>query len=227
MIGAADYALIKTVKGYGHSHGAKVDDKRRSADKLTRIDRAGAKKETAVTLTIEQADRLKRKHADTPQARRDALLMCLLLDHGLRCGEVAGLLVTAFDLRAGVFVFRRPKVDKVQTHRMTTDTLRAAKAYIKTDTPAAGRLLLGSLKSGALQGGMNERAINKRVGLLGRMVGAVGLSPHDCRHFWATRAARAGTDPFALQDAGGWNSLAMPRRYIDSAKVANEGVKLD
>ncbi|MHB8630138.1 MAG: hypothetical protein ACYDBJ_25985 [Aggregatilineales bacterium] len=26
---------------------------------------------------------------------------------------------------------------------------------------------------------------------------------------------------------GGWNSLAMPRRYIESTKIANEGVKLD
>jgi len=226
VISAADYALIKTVKGYGHSHGVKVDDKRRSADNLTRIDRAGAKKQTAVTLTIEQADRLKHKSADTPQARRDALLMCLLLDHGLRCGEVAGLLVTAFDVPAGVFVFQRPKVDKTQTHRMTIDTARAAAAYMAFDAPPSGHLLLGSRKNGALSGGMSERAINDRVGILGRAVGVVGLSPHDCRHFWATRAARMGTDPFALQDAGGWNSLAMPRRYIDSAKVANEGVKL-
>lgn len=46
------------------------------------------------------------------------------------------------------------------------------------------------------------------------------------RHSWATRAARAGTDPFVLQDAGGWNSLAMPRRYVGREEVSNEGVKL-
>lgn len=46
-------------------------------------------------------------------------------------------------------------------------------------------------------------------------------------HAWATRAARSGTDPFALQEAGGWNSLTMPRRYIELAEVANQGVKLE
>jgi integrase len=54
-----------------------------------------------------------------------------------------------------------------------------------------------------------------------------GLSAHDGRHSWATKAVRSGTDPFALQEAGGWNSLAMPRRYVEAARIANEGVKLD
>jgi hypothetical protein len=28
------------------------------------------------------------------------------------------------------------------------------------------------------------------------------------------------------QEAGGWSSLAMPRRYIAAAAIANEGVRL-
>lgn len=58
------------------------------------------------------------------------------------------------------------------------------------------------------------------------MLGIEELSAHDCRHFWATDAARSGTDPFRLQEAGGWSSLTMPRRDVEEAKVANEGVKL-
>jgi len=30
-----------------------------------------------------------------------------------------------------------------------------------------------------------------------------------------------------LKDAGGWNSPAMPLRYIEAAKIANEGVRLE
>jgi integrase len=74
---------------------------------------------------------------------------------------------------------------------------------------------------------MSERAITKRVNELGMKWGIAKLSAHDGRHSWATRAARSGTDPFALQEAGGWNSLAMPRRYVEEAQIANEGVKLD
>jgi len=31
-------------------------------------------------------------------------------------------------------------------------------------------------------------------------------------------------DVFRLQEAGGWNSLAMPRRYVERSEVANEGM---
>jgi len=50
------------------------------------------------------------------------------------------------------------------------------------------------------------------------------LSAHDLRHTWATRAARSGVDPFRLQQAGGWSSLAMPRRYVEDSEIANEGM---
>ena len=55
--------------------------------------------------------------------------MCLLLDHGLRLGELALLDVTAFDLTAGLMIFDRPRVSKVQTHELTRDTLKAARAW--------------------------------------------------------------------------------------------------
>jgi hypothetical protein len=29
-----------------------------------------------------------------------------------------------------------------------------------------------------------------------------------------------------LQDAGGWNSPAMPLRYVEVAKISNDGVNL-
>ncbi|MFZ2518386.1 MAG: tyrosine-type recombinase/integrase, partial [Anaerolineae bacterium] len=74
--------------------------------------------------------------------------------------------------------------------------------------------------------GMTERAVTARVETLGAALGIEGLSAHDLRHFWATTAAANKTDPFSLQEAGGWSSLAMPRRYVEDAKIANEGVRL-
>ena len=73
---------------------------------------------------------------------------------------------------------------------------------------------------------MSERAITARVRELGAAVGAAGLSAHDLRHAWATRAARNGTPLDRLQDAGGWSSPAMPLRYVEAARVANEGVRV-
>ena len=73
---------------------------------------------------------------------------------------------------------------------------------------------------------MSVRATRERVNLHGEAIGVPNLGPHDLRHYWATDAARNKTDPFAIQEAGGWSSLAMPRRYIETATIANEGVKL-
>lgn len=224
VIDSTESTLIRGVSGYGGTEGKRADEKRTAAGTATRN---GHKKAQHVPLTVDQVKLLKAQ-PDTPQGRRDAVIMALLLEHGLRVGELALLQVTDFDLKAGTFVFYRPKVDKVQTHRMTRDTHRAVALWLVEDAPAMGALLRGSRKGGKLTGaGMSERAITQRVTDLGAELGIADLSAHDCRHYWATRAATMGTDTFALRDAGGWNSLAMPSRYVESATVANERVKLD
>ena len=154
--------------------------------------------------------------------------MALLLDHGLRVGELAALTVGALGLDQGLMTFYRPKVDMTQTHRLTVAALTAARRYL-TMRPAgapAGLWVASDRRGRLLARPMSARAISKRVSLLGLDHGAAGLSPHDCRHYWATSAAAAGTGVFSLRDAGGWSSVAMPARYVEAAAIANEGVIL-
>jgi len=217
VLSATEYALIKLVAGYRHAEGRNVDQQREST-------RKGHKKAIAVSINSAACKALK-DQPDTPQGRRDALLMCFLLDHGLRCGEIAGLTPQSLDLDAGTLTFYREKVDLVQTHHLTADTWRAARRYLDICQPT-GALLMGSRKSGRLEGSMGTRAITGRVNTLGERLGIEGLSAHDGRHAWATSAVKGGTDIKALQDAGGWSSPAMPLRYAESSKIANEGVKL-
>ena len=227
-LSAEDLAMIRTISGYSRKEGKRIDEKRDEADIPTRT---GWKKPEPVSLTVAQAQALK-DHPDTPQGRRDRLLMCLLLDHGLRVGEVAGLAVGDVDLKAGELTFYREKVDRIQTHRLTSDTLEVVRAYLQQDASdvlicAIGPLLRASRRGGKLaEHGMSARAITKRVNYFGEKLGIEGLSAHDCRHFWATDAARNNTPMDRLQDAGGWASLAMPARYIEAAAIANRGVKL-
>jgi integrase len=227
----AECAMIATVKGYSRKEQKRVDEMRRAANLETR---KGNKKAAAVSLSPQQTWQLKAQ-PDTPQGRRDAVLMCLLLDHGLRVGEVARLAVTDFDLKAGALTFYRPKVDKTQTHRLTPQTLRAARTYFGHDAPARGSIWRASASKQAgreaartlTAQGITERALTKRVRVLGQAIGIDGLSAHDCRHYWATQAARSGTPLDRLQDAGGWSSPAMPLRYVEAAKIANAGVVLN
>lgn len=223
VLSGEQFALIASVGGFSFKQSRHLDEQRRKAGQPTR---KGHKKAEAVSLTPGQAAALKNQ-PDTPQGRRDRLMMCLLLDHGLRCGEVAGLRVTDFDLQSGELRFFRPKVAKVQTHILTTDTLRAARVYFASDAPAVGPVLRASRRGGRLHSaGMSEQSITARVRDLGQALGIDGLSAHDCRHFWATSAARHGTPIDRLQDAGGWSSPAMPLRYVEKARIANEGVRL-
>lgn len=217
---AVELALIRSVAGYSHSEAKRIDERRETP-------RVGSKKAEPVALTVSQIKALKQQ-PHTPQGRRDAVIMALLLDHGLRVGELAGLDVTAVNLAAGTMTFYRPKVGITQTHKLSRDAKAALRRYIEAgDAPAIGRLLRTSYSANRLgAAGMSERNISERVKTLGKLAGIEGLSAHDLRHSWATQAARHGTAIDRLQQAGGWNSPAMPLRYVERAKIANEGVNL-
>ena len=101
IINPEGLAMIKSVSGYRGAEANNLNDKRIAAGIDTRI---GYKKAQAVSITKEQARQLKTRE-NSPQGRRDSLLMCLLLDHGLRCGEVKILLVTDIDMGSGELRF--------------------------------------------------------------------------------------------------------------------------
>src|SRR5258708_152151 len=186
----AEYALIRLVTGYRHAEGRNIDQRRGTV-------RKGDKKAVAVSITSAQSTRLK-SQPDTPQGYRDALLMCLLLDLGFRCGEVAALTPDVLNLDEGTLVLYREKVDKTQTHKLTADALEAAKRYLLACQPS-GRLLMGSRKGGKLQGVMSTRAITDRVKVLGEQIGIEGLSAHDSRHYSPPPALHRGTTTLSFQ----------------------------
>jgi len=216
-IDARELALIKTVTGYRKREAKNID-------KVRDTTRRGHKKAEWTTISPEQADRLKAQ-PDTPQGRRDAVIMAILIDHGLRVSELVLLTVGDVDLEKNELRFYRPKVDQADRHWLTPDSRRALMAYMKNDAPPLGPLLRESRKDGRLgDAGITERAVNARVRALGRKIGIENLSPHDLRHYGATELARNNTPLDRLQAWGGWNSYAMPLTYIRRAEHGNEGV---
>ena len=97
-----EFAMIRTVTGYAHKEAREIDKRRE-------ITRRGEKKAEHVSISEKQAAQLK-KQPNTPQGRRDAVIMCLLLDHGLRCGELAGLQVSDFNLKPVRCIFTARKL---------------------------------------------------------------------------------------------------------------------
>jgi integrase len=218
-IPAEEHALIREVPGYGGTEGKRVDERRPKR-------RVGYKKDEALVLTAEQARLLKTQHTTSPQGVRDRLLICLLLDLGLRASEVAGLRVKDFaepGLRD-----RLPPEDRLRGQNGTLGRHPEGAGRLRALQRKEGTLLRGSRKNEELTNqNMSVRAIGSRVKILGRdILGLWELSLHDLRHTWATRATK-NSDPFTLRDAGGWTNMQTPGRYAERSKVVNEGIRLD
>lgn len=207
---------LLTVQGYSGRKARNVDQERERQAIPTRI---GRKKAAPTPLTTTQALTLKKltTHPERPSKRqhdlllpaRDALLMGLLVEHALRCSEVALLKVESIDLRRGTITIYRPKTDRTDVQRMHQHTRLAAEVYLSHLKRKSGPLFTGYDETVPL----STRAINKRVGVLGGELGIEHLSPHDLRHHWAFDALLNQTPLNIVQADGGWETEVMPLRY--------------
>ena len=240
--------LIQTVKGFSRAGGLNVDEQREQTRMETATyayKAAGQKQSTVVTrrstkkrqpTLIDEATAvaLKQPRNESPQAYRDALLMCLLLDHGLRASEAALLKAGNFDLSTGEMRFYRPKVKGTAhewtTHQLTTETHDVSTYYIGSLYPPPlmedGSLILSTtrlLKNGEggqlLGEGLNRVRISERAAWLGKQLGVPKFSAHDCRHYCATKMARLGYSVDELMAWFGWTSAQTAMRYVTAVDV--------
>ncbi len=241
--------LIQTVKGYSRASGQNVDEQRQQTriSEITYAYKPETRRRTVVvtrrstkkrkaTLVDEETDKaLKQPRNKSPQAYRDALLMCLLLDHGLRASEVALLKVSDINLESGEIRFHRPKVKGTEhewtTHKLTAQTQAVASYYIGEHfSPTLlpdGPLILSTtrlLKNGKggqlLEEGLNRVRISERVAWLGKQLGvSKKLSAHDCRHTCATKMARLDYSVDELMAWFGWSSAQTAMRYVAAEDI--------
>jgi integrase len=240
--------LIQTVKGFSRSGGVNADAQREQTriDEVTYdykpegrrrsvvVTRRSTKKRKPVLLSDRQAARLKRARNDSPQGYRDALLLSLLLDHGLRASEVAHLTANNIDLEMGTLRFYRPKVKGSEhewtTHMLTPDARQLASHYLRKLYPPPllpdGPLILATtrlLKNGEggllLAESLSRVRISERVAWLAKQFGIPKLSAHDCRHYNATRMARLGYSVDELMAWFGWLSAQTAMRYVAAEDV--------
>jgi integrase len=229
VLDEASLAAILTVKGTSGRKARNLDEDRKRRQIPTR---KGHKKATPTQLSTVQAVTLKKvtTHPERPRARahdllltyRDALLMGLLVEHALRCSEVALLTVDSIDLRRGTIRIYRPKTDRTDIQKMHKHTRLAAKAYLEQLGRKRGPLFTGYDSEKAL----STRAINKRVGILGGEIGIEHLSPHDLRHHWAFDALLNQTPLNVVQADGGWETESMPLRYAHQVGATGGGATI-
>ena len=216
-----ELAKIKEVKGFKTGEGVHIDQQRKAAAAPIR---KSTKKETARNLSTLQVERLKHEHPDTLKGKRDALIMALFLDMGLRESELHSLTAESFDMSEKVLHWHREKTNNNGHESMSRDVYTAAAAYFKAIettekkiTPAPGRssLLVSINQWGQITGGLSIRGIVDIVRNSGNRIGIDNLSPHDLRHSMALRAYLAGIPLKSIQRRLGHSSVKTTERYID------------
>jgi len=219
-----EHALIqKLAKPISPNEAINIDNERA-------VIRKGYKKAVAVPFTSEEVNLLISEHPDTPIGARDAFLMALLFRMILRCGEVAKLSLENYNRRTGELKFYRPKVKITTNLKLPPDIKALADKYFavcKPDDPVRNPtrcLLMGSNNKGQVLYTMQERSITRRVEVLcERILGIEGASAHDGRHSGTTELVKGKTDIKTVMEIGGWKTPAMPLKYVNAQKIANEG----
>ncbi|MFQ5422082.1 MAG: site-specific integrase [Anaerolineae bacterium] len=176
----------------------------------------------------------KQPRNESPQAYRDALMMCLLLDHGLRASELAPLKAGDIDLATGEMRFYRPKVKGTAhewtTHQLTAETRDLSSYYIQSLYPPTlledGSLILATMRllkngegSQLLGEGLNRVRISERAAWLGKQFGVFKFLAHDCRHYCATKMARLEYSVDELMSWFGWTSTQTAMRYVTAVDI--------
>ena len=88
--------MIAAVKGPpAGKQGKRLNEKRNEAGISTRL---SSRKRDTLTLTNPEIYRMLSEHPDTPQGRRDRVMVCLGLEHAMRASELAILAVDDVNL---------------------------------------------------------------------------------------------------------------------------------
>jgi site-specific recombinase XerD len=162
--------------------------------------------------------------------RRDEAIVRLMVETGMRAGEVVALQLPDVDLVGGLATVHRGKGGKGRTSPFGPQTARAIDRYLRqrrthllADTPA---LWLGDRgKSFSYDG------LHKTLKYRAQLAGLTGFHPHLLRHTAASRWLAAGGSEGGLMAVAGWSTRDMIDRYTrstaaDRAAVEARGLNL-
>ena len=146
-----------------------------------------------------------------PLATRDATMLRVLLDTGLRSFEFVALNLGDVNLITGAVYVMRGKGDQERTVYMGQASRRAVRKYLKPRTHLNPAAPLWLTDEGARLSKRGLREVVERRAAQAR-VHCPGL--HDFRRAFALNMHRAGVDILTISRLLGHRSLEMTKRYI-------------
>ena len=143
--------------------------------------------------------------------RRDEAIIRIMLETGLRAGEVIGMTLPDTDLPNGSAIVRRGKGGKGRTVPFGPQTVRAIDRYIRVRR--SHRLAsTGALWLGDRGKEFSYDALHKTLAMRAAKAGISGFHPHRLRHTAANRWLAAGGSEGGLMAVAGWTRPDMLQR---------------
>lgn len=161
--------------------------------------------------------------------RRDEGMIRLMLETGMRAGEVVALQLDDLDLGEGLVTVRRGKGGKGRVVPFGPEAALALDRYLRMRRThrlaASNDVWLGDRGKG-----FSYDALHKTLRLRADAAGIEGFHPHRLRHTAAHRWLAAGGSESGLMAVAGWTRPDMLMRYTKaqaSARAAEEARRLN
>ena len=153
-----------------------------------------------------------------PAGFRDYSIILVLLDTGIRLGELTGLTLDNVDFEHFFFLVRG-KGDKERVVPFGGQVRRVLRRYVDRFRPEPAYPRVNELFLTSTGLPLQPHSVQSMVRRLGRQAGItdVRCSPHTFRHTFAKQYLMNGGDAFSLQKILGHSSLEVVRTYVNLA----------
>lgn len=146
-------------------------------------------------------------------ALRNVAIILVLLDTGMRVGELTRLTASDVNTMTGEIVIQ-PFGSGIKTHGRVVFLGKAAKKAVfryKAERDVQPGDALFTLDTGGI---MSATSVLQLLNSIGRTAGVSHVHPHRFRHTFAVQALRNGMNVFVLRKLLGHKSLEMVKRYV-------------
>lgn len=172
-------------------------------------------------LTPKEVERLRKAASANRWGHRDATMVLVAYQHGLRASELCDLQWTDVDFDSATLHVRRSKGSTTVAHPINGEELRALRRLKREQEPQSQWIFTTE------RGGPFTRAgFNRLVERAGEAAGLGELKPHAhmLRHSAGYKLANDGRDTRLIQDYLGHKSIASTARYTALASGRFKGL---
>ena len=168
------------------------------------------------TLSDEEIGAILNTFSISPSDARNRTLFMLLIDTGLRIGELVNLKMDDVHMDEGYLkVMGKGKKERIVP--IGNNAQRALQRYLfrfrpKPDNPVTNNVFLSTSNKP-----LTENSMKLMFARLSQRSGVCRLHAHLCRHTFATRFLINGGDVFSLQQILGHSTLTMVSHYVNLA----------